>query len=65
MQEALDKAKSGRTCITIAHRLVTIQDADVICVIDKGVVAEMGTHGELLEKRGIYHKLYNMQMGRK
>nr|CAD7203250.1 unnamed protein product [Timema douglasi] len=44
VQEALDKAKEGRTCITIAHRLSTIQDADVICVIDKGVVSELGTH---------------------
>nr|CAD7572208.1 unnamed protein product [Timema californicum] len=47
VQEALDKAKEGRTCITIAHRLSTIQDADVICVIDKGVVSELGTHSHL------------------
>ncbi|PSN36712.1 hypothetical protein C0J52_11486 [Blattella germanica] len=63
VQEALDKAKEGRTCITIAHRLSTIQDADVICVIHHGKVAEIGTHNELLAKRGLYHKLCRMQNG--
>nr|ADC97877.1 ATP-binding cassette transporter [Chrysomela tremula] len=57
VQEALDQAKLGRTCITIAHRLSTIQDADMICVIDRGIVAEAGTHAELLEKKGLYYKL--------
>nr|CAD1918044.1 ABCB transporter [Chrysochus auratus] len=57
VQEALDTAKVGRTCITIAHRLTTIQDADLICVIDRGVVAESGTHKELLEKNGLYYRL--------
>nr|CAD7429696.1 unnamed protein product [Timema monikensis] len=63
VQEALDKAKEGRTCITIAHRLSTIQDADVICVIDKGVVSELGTHNQLLSQRGIYYKLHRLQGG--
>lgn len=63
VQEALDKAKEGRTCITIAHRLSTIQDADVIFVISSGQVAEMGTHGELLAKHGLYYKLCSMQSG--
>nr|CAD7571680.1 unnamed protein product [Timema californicum] len=63
VQEALDKAKEGRTCITIAHRLSTIQDADVICVIDKGVVSELGTHSQLLSQRGIYYKLHKLQGG--
>jgi ATP-binding cassette subfamily B (MDR/TAP) protein 1 len=63
VQEALDKAKEGRTCITIAHRLSTIQDADVIFVINKGQVAEMGTHGELLAKHGLYYQLCAMQSG--
>ncbi|EFA00893.1 ATP-dependent translocase ABCB1 [Tribolium castaneum] len=61
VQEALDNAKKGRTCITIAHRLTTIQDADVICVIDKGVVAEIGTHSELLSQKGLYYKLHSLQ----
>ncbi|CAH1099162.1 unnamed protein product [Psylliodes chrysocephalus] len=61
VQEALDLAKKGRTCITIAHRLTTIQDADLICVIDQGVVAEAGTHRELLNKNGLYYKLYTQK----
>ncbi|XP_047122153.1 ATP-dependent translocase ABCB1-like [Schistocerca piceifrons] len=65
VQEALDKAKEGRTCITIAHRLTTIQDADVICVINEGRVAELGKHSELLQRRGIYHKLHSLQGGRR
>ncbi|KAF5296383.1 hypothetical protein FQA39_LY12502 [Lamprigera yunnana] len=58
VQEALDKARRGRTCIIIAHRLSTVQDSDVICVIDQGRVAEMGTHQELLRLKGIYYNLY-------
>ncbi|KAK9877120.1 hypothetical protein WA026_016866 [Henosepilachna vigintioctopunctata] len=61
VQEALDKAKEGRTCITIAHRLTTIQDADLICVIDKGKLAELGTHQELMKGKGLYHQLYSLQ----
>ncbi|KAK5640086.1 hypothetical protein RI129_010897 [Pyrocoelia pectoralis] len=61
VQEALDNAKQGRTCITIAHRLTTIQDADVICVINHGKVAEIGTHAELLALRGIYYNLHSLQ----
>lgn len=63
VQEALDNAKKGRTCITIAHRLTTIQDADVICVMKEGFVAEMGRHTELLEKRGLYYNFYKLQSG--
>ncbi|KAG5894750.1 hypothetical protein JTB14_032640 [Gonioctena quinquepunctata] len=59
--EALDNARKGRTCITIAHRLTTVQDADLICVLKEGFVAEMGTHKELLEKRGLYYKFYKLQ----
>lgn len=61
VQEALDNAKRGRTCITIAHRLTTIQDADVICVINAGKVAEKGTHSQLLSRRGLYYRLHNLQ----
>uniref|UniRef100_A0A6P7HDW7 ABC-type xenobiotic transporter n=1 Tax=Diabrotica virgifera virgifera TaxID=50390 RepID=A0A6P7HDW7_DIAVI len=61
VQEALDQAKKGRTCITIAHRLTTIQDADLICVVENGVIAEAGSHQELLQKEGLYYKLYTQK----
>lgn len=63
VQEALDKASKGRTCLIIAHRLATIQNADIICVIDQGVVIERGTHKELIKLRGTYAKLYELQCG--
>lgn len=63
VQEALDRASEGRTCLIIAHRLATIQNADIICVIDRGVVSELGTHSELLNKKGIYARLYELQCG--
>ena len=59
VQDALEAAQEGRTSITIAHRLSTIMDADVIFVIDHGVVSESGTHKELLALRGVYHLLWN------
>ncbi|XP_055694549.1 ATP-dependent translocase ABCB1 [Lutzomyia longipalpis] len=61
VQEALDAAREGRTCVTIAHRLTTIIDADVIFVINAGKVVEQGTHRELLDKRGMYYDLYTLQ----
>ncbi|XP_053616726.1 multidrug resistance protein homolog 49 isoform X2 [Plodia interpunctella] len=63
VQEALDHASEGRTCLIIAHRLATIRNADIICVLESGVVAEMGTHAELMKKKGIYAKLYELQCG--
>lgn len=63
VQEALDVASEGRTCITIAHRLSTIVDADVIFVINGGQVVEKGTHKELLALNGLYHCLYTLQTG--
>ncbi|KAK9877180.1 hypothetical protein WA026_016928 [Henosepilachna vigintioctopunctata] len=63
VQEALDKAKKNRTCITIAHRLTTIQDSDLICVVHEGKVVEMGTHEELLNRRQYYYKFYKLQSG--
>jgi ABC-type multidrug transport system ATPase subunit len=52
----------GRTTLMIAHRLSTVFDADLICVIDKGRVAETGTHDALIAADGIYSKLYAMQL---
>uniref|UniRef100_A0A673APY1 ATP-binding cassette, sub-family B (MDR/TAP), member 4 n=1 Tax=Sphaeramia orbicularis TaxID=375764 RepID=A0A673APY1_9TELE len=63
VQEALDKASKGRTCIVVAHRLSTIQNADRIAVFDGGVVREQGTHQQLLARKGIYYKLVTKQMG--
>ena len=65
VQEALDAAKEGRTCITIAHRLSTIIDSDKICVIDAGKVVEQGKHKELIALKGLYYKLYSLQSGGK
>jgi len=65
VQEALDKARAGRTCIVIAHRLSTIQDADQICVFHGGKIVERGTHNELLGLQGIYWNLQQVQKGAK
>ena len=62
VQEALDKAREGRTSIVIAHRLSTIYNADLIIVIKSGKVAEKGTHESLLRERGIYFTLNRYQM---
>ncbi|XP_027754516.1 multidrug resistance protein 1 isoform X1 [Empidonax traillii] len=61
VQEALDKAREGRTCIVIAHRLSTVQNADKIAVIQNGKVVEQGTHQQLLAEKGIYYSLVNVQ----
>eukprot|EP01105_Mastigella_eilhardi_P002862 TRINITY_DN136_c0_g1_i6.p1 TRINITY_DN136_c0_g1~~TRINITY_DN136_c0_g1_i6.p1 ORF type:complete len:1343 (-),score=437.45 TRINITY_DN136_c0_g1_i6:54-4082(-) len=61
VQAALDQARKGRTTLVVAHRLSTIQDSDVIVAMSKGQVHEMGTHQELLEKRGIYYNLARAQ----
>jgi len=59
--EALERLMEGRTVITIAHRLTTIRDADQIIVIDEGVVAESGTHDQLMALNGIYADLHRTQ----
>ena len=59
VQDAIDAASAGRTTITIAHRLSTIRGADEIIVLDHGVIAERGTHGELLARGGHYAALVN------
>ena len=62
VQEALDRARTGRTTIVIAHRLSTIQNADVIASMKDGRVAEIGTHSELLGKKGLYYELVKAQV---
>jgi len=57
IQENLEQITQGRTTFIIAHRLSTVRDANIIIVMDKGYVAEMGTHDELIEKQGIYFYL--------
>jgi ATP-binding cassette subfamily B (MDR/TAP) protein 1 len=57
VQATLEKAKSGRTTIAVAHRLSTIKDADCIIVFGRGKIVEMGTHAHLLGKRGIYYEM--------
>ncbi|MCY7362734.1 MAG: ABC transporter ATP-binding protein/permease [Ignavibacteria bacterium] len=61
IQNAIRKLIEGRTSIIIAHRLSTIQTCDKIIVMNKGEIKEMGTHQELLEKNGLYFKLYQLQ----
>jgi ATP-binding cassette subfamily B multidrug efflux pump len=61
IREALEVLMRGRTTVAIAHRLSTIQDMDQILVLHKGVLRESGTHQELLARRGIYFKLYQLQ----
>jgi ATP-binding cassette subfamily B (MDR/TAP) protein 1 len=61
VQAALDKAAKGRTTIAVAHRLSTIQKADVIYVFDQGRVVESGTHAELMKDNGRYAELVNLQ----
>ncbi len=61
IQKAMDRLLEGRTCIIIAHRLSTVRDADLILVIDDGRVVERGRHGALMDKGGLYRRLYDMQ----
>lgn len=61
IQKAMDKVLKGRTAIVIAHRLSTVRNADKIVVIENGAIEEVGKHEELIERRGLYKKLYEMQ----
>jgi ATP-binding cassette subfamily B protein len=61
IQEALERLVEGKTTIAIAHRLSTLRNADKLCILEDGKVAEMGTHEELLKKDGIYSNLVKMQ----
>lgn len=61
VQEALEKASSGRTTVAVAHRLSTIKDAFMIFVFGKGEVLESGTHDALLKKKGVYYDMCQTQ----
>ena len=61
IQEAFAKMMNGRTSFIVAHRLSTIQSADIILVMKDGHIIEQGNHEELLAKNGFYHKLYYSQ----
>jgi ATP-binding cassette subfamily B (MDR/TAP) protein 1 len=57
VQDAIDEARAGRTCLTIAHRLSTIRNSEKICVVNRGQIKESGRHDQLLQQHGIYYKL--------
>ena len=61
VQAELEKLMQGRTTICIAHRLSTIQSADRIVVLGEGRIIETGTHAELIQRGGVYKKLYDLQ----
>jgi subfamily B ATP-binding cassette protein MsbA len=63
VMEALERLMKGRTVLTIAHRLSTIRDAHKIIVLKDGVVAEEGTHAELVARNGVYAELHRVQTG--
>lgn len=63
IQRSMQKIAKDRTLIVIAHRLSTIVNADTIHVLDKGEISESGTHNELIQQNGIYHKLWSIQTG--
>ncbi len=58
VQKGMDNLMKGRTVFVIAHRLSTVQNADVIMVMDKGRIIERGNHERLMEKKGVYYRLY-------
>ena len=61
IQLALEEVKAGRTCLIIAHRLSTIENANRIIVIDNGMIAETGTHAELIKQNSVYARLHQLQ----
>ena len=63
VQEAMDRLLAGRTTFVIAHRLSTVRHADRILVLDRGRLSEHGTHAELMDRQGVYHRLYQIQFG--
>ena len=61
MQEALENLMKDRTTLVVAHRLSTIRNADLICVLHEGQIVERGTHDQLFELNGYYRRLIEMQ----
>lgn len=61
IQEALERLLTGRTALVIAHRLSTVRQADLICVVDNGRIVEQGRHEDLLAGDGLYAELYRRQ----
>jgi subfamily B ATP-binding cassette protein MsbA len=61
VQQALEKLMKGRTTLVIAHRLSTVRNADIICVLERGRLAEKGSHDELIAQRGLYYSLHQIQ----
>ena len=61
VQKAIDSAIANRTTLVIAHRLSTIKNADIILVLDHGVIQESGTHDDLIKKKGVYYELLRQQ----
>ena len=65
VQEAVERLREGRTTLVIAHRLSTIEGADRIVVMDRGRIADTGTHAELIARNGLYTGLYRFQFSRR
>jgi len=61
ISEAIDKLVKGKTTISIAHRLATLKNCNYLMAIENGKIAEMGTEEELMEKKGVYYKLWTLQ----
>ncbi|MDP6388224.1 MAG: NAD(P)(+) transhydrogenase (Re/Si-specific) subunit beta, partial [Candidatus Pacebacteria bacterium] len=61
IQNALESLMKGRTTLVIAHRLSTVRKADMIITMERGKIVESGTHEELFARKGLYHKLYDLQ----
>ena len=62
MQDAIENLMKNRTSIVIAHRLSTVKNADLICVLHEGEIVERGKHDDLLKLGGYYAKLYELQL---
>jgi ABC-type multidrug transport system fused ATPase/permease subunit len=62
VQAAFERAGKGRTMVVVAHRLATVQNADVIFVLGEGKVLETGDHNQLLRKRGVYYQMVSLAL---